>query len=612
MCGLLAVIPKRNIEVDSNLFSECLHLMKHRGPDNSAVYFNSSIAMGHTRLAIIDRNSKANQPFTDDFFENVLIFNGEIYNYVELRKDLEKKGISFHTESDTEVLYLALSIFGASIIPKLNGMFAFIFWDKQNQNVIVSRDRYGIKPLFFHENENAIIFSSEIKSINLYRRKNGGDSPTINKSCLYEYLIFQNLIDTQTFFEGISKFKAGTFREISLNNRKLNSQNSVYWTWEYPQFQKEKLDNYSERLEHLLQNSVRRQLVGDVKLGTFLSGGIDSSLINYFASKSNPDIISFTVGFQYDLGVEIDNFSDEVSEAQEISNFLGIENHKITITQEDLYSSLSQIVKILEEPRMGQSYPNYFASKLASQHSLVVLSGAGGDELFGGYPWRYRAAHESNSWEDLILKHFVSSHKLLGANEIASLLKSSLDYGDLERPNRLHKEIFNDHAEMVYNKFNATEAIMKYDAQIFLEGLLNIEDKIGMNFSIETRFPFLDNELVDFVSKYRGRGNDSAKASGQEARGKEDLRRLTERLFPAEVSKRKKQGFTGPDSLWFRSRTSAIIFSKIFGKNRAIWDYLDYDACMSYIKLHQNGDRNLRHLIWSLLSLSEFFEKNAK
>lgn len=339
---------------------------------------------------------------------------------------------------------------------------------------------------------------------------------------------------------------------------------------------------------------------------------MDSSVVAYYAAKNRKELDSFSVGFEFPVNRDIENFSDEIEEAREIAEFLGIKNHRKIVTEIDLYSILSDINLVLEEPRMGQSYPNYFASKLASQHSTVVLSGVGGDELFGGYPWRYKISQNCSSWDTLVQHHFNSSHKLLEYNEVNHLLKNSVDYGDINRPKMLHQQFFSFFTQSKYSEENAINAIKCYDAEIFLEGLLGVEDKIGMRFSIETRFPFLDNNLVDFVKKY---GQNRSQFSGGNLwghQGKKDLRSLATQLLPLKVANREKQGFTGPDAFWFRSENSANIFSKILCKQRAIWDYLDYDQSMQYLDLHRNGHRNLRHFIWSMLSLSNFFEKFGK
>ena len=612
MCGLIAIISKKKVSVDRDLFSACLSTLKHRGPDNASIYTNPNIAMGHTRLAIIDRSSQANQPFTENKFGNYLIFNGEIYNYREIRKDLTNKGINFRTESDTEVLYMALSIYGSSIIPKLNGMFAFVFWDQQKKLLTISRDRYGIKPLFYYENDRELIFASEIKAILAYLEKTNSNQITVNTSSLNEYLVFQNIISEHTFYSGIRKFRAGTCREILITDRELISSHKMYWNWKQNAESLEILSDYDLHLSELIEKSVQKQLIGDVNLGTFLSGGLDSSVVTYFAAKNSQKLESFSIGFEFPVNRDIENFSDEIEEAREIAEFLGIKNHSKIVTETELHSTFSDINLVLEEPRMGQSYPNYFASKLASQHSTVVLSGAGGDELFGGYPWRYEISQNCSSWDSLVKHHFNTSHKLLAYNEINHLLKNSVDYGDINRPKMLHKEFFSFFTQRTYSEENAINAIMSYDAEIFLEGLLGVEDKIGMSFSIETRFPFLDNNLVDFVIKY---GKIRSQFSGRdlwENKGKKDLRSLATQLLPSKVANREKQGFTGPDAFWFRSDNSAKFFSKLLGKQRAIWDYLDYDKSMQYLNLHQSGHRNLRHLIWSMLSLSNFFEKFGK
>lgn len=272
MCGLIAIISKQKVPVDKELFSECLSTLKHRGPDNASIYMNSNIAMGHTRLAIIDKSSRANQPFTENKFGNYLIYNGEIYNYREIRNELTNKGVTFRTQSDTEVLYMALSIYGSSIIPKLNGMFAFVFWDQQKKLLTISRDRYGIKPLFYYENDNELIFASEMRAILAYLEKTNSNQIKVNTSGLNEYLVFQNIISDQTLYNGIRKFCAGTCHDILVTNQELISSQKMYWNWKQNSESFESLSDYDLHLSQLIEKSVQQQLIGDVNLGTFLSG----------------------------------------------------------------------------------------------------------------------------------------------------------------------------------------------------------------------------------------------------------------------------------------------------------------------------------------------------
>lgn len=608
MCGIFCAVTFKSESLSEKSVYQSIQSMEHRGPDSLGVTIHKNVGLAQCRLAILDLSSKGEQPMRDRENNSDLIFNGEIYNFKEIRQELEKLNVTFESNSDTEVVLKSINIWGANAFKKFNGMFSIIYYNETSSTLLIARDRYGIKPLYWSFRKNQLVFSSEIRAIKKFFEKDKELKWTINSQSLDEYMIYQNIISDESIFEYISMFPAGHYAEIQTTDYK-KIVFKKFWEWQFynSNLRKSTLDD-EVIIENMLQKSVRRQLVGDVKIGALLSGGVDSSLITYYAHEFLKNIETFTIGFE---NMESDtNFNDmdELSHAVKFAADHGLDHYFLKLKNDDFLDSIPKIVTILEEPRMGQSYPNFFANKLASREVKVLLAGTGGDEIFGGYPWRYFINEHLDNWKDFIRYKFHASHKILSEEELLKIY-----FLDNNRDLNAHFEKFKlffapfTSEEMNYeNKINAN---LQFDTNTFLKGLLTVEDKLGMNFSIETRFPFLDNDLVDFATRIPANKKVNLRRHTKNE-GKLILRKIVNKNMGSEIANRKKQGFSGPDESWFRSEKANNLIKSQMDRNLPIWQYLNFSETNKIIESHQYKKTNRRLFIWSFLYLSFFLEQN--
>jgi len=366
MCGITGYLGQGNEEILRGMTDS----LKHRGPDDKGFYFNENIGLGHRRLSIIDLET-GHQPITNEDKTIQLIFNGEIYNYQELRKKLINQGHKFSTQTDTEVMVHLYEEKGEDFLKELNGMFTLALWDEKKKKLILARDRMGQKPLYYSLINNTLVFGSELKALFHHPLiKKEIDFDSLNKYLIYEYVP-----TPQTIIKGVNKLEPGHF--LVYQNNQLKK--FPYWNIQFNQLGNKK--DYLTKFEELLEDSVKRRLISDVPLGIFLSGGIDSSTIAYYAQKnSNQKIKTFSIGFE-------DKSFDESDYANQVAKFLKTEHYHQNFTSNDLLNSINQIAKINDEPFADASIiPTYLLSKFTRESVTVALSGDGGDELLAGYP----------------------------------------------------------------------------------------------------------------------------------------------------------------------------------------------------------------------------------
>ena len=509
MCGFVGVIEKRS---HFPHIKSMLDKVSHRGRDEEDFYLDGDLVMGHRRLSIIDPDN-GQQPMTSGKW--TVVFNGCIYNY----KDLD---VETETNSDTEVLVKGLDKYGIDFIKQLNGMFAFAAWD--GKDLYLARDRYGIKPLYYWSNEDTFLFGSEIKSF----LKHPSFKVKVDLYSLEEYFTFQNNLSCTTLFEGVNMIPQGSYMK--------GEQVVKYWKWDFNPI-KMNLHEAKEETQRLLKQSVERQLVSDVPVGCYLSGGLDSGTIAKYAK-----VQTFTCGFDMQGVQGRESLFDESLDAKNMAASLGLENYSVHINKSHI-EKLREVIYHLEDLRVGMCYPSYEVAKLASGHVKVCLSGAGGDELFGGYPWRYGMNKEEyfNYWNRL---------------------------GDVDLIQKT------DHCRLVYDsyfdKYNES-AVFNFEASTFLHGILCVGDKMSMAHTLEERFPFLDNDLVDFAQKVP----------------------FKDKLV---LGKGRKQGFSAPDENWYKDNK----FIKGLLTDRVSIDYIGQDYVDRILSEH--GKINHRLLIWSLIS----------
>ncbi len=618
MCGITGVLSFNSEPVSSEILKKMTDAIRHRGPDGEGVYLNHPIAFGHRRLAIIDLSSAGKQPMISADGRFVISYNGEIYNFEELKTELKKKGYSFQSRTDSEVLLNAFAEWGVDSLNRLNGMFAFAIWDNKTQELTLGRDRYGVKPVYYALNDSGFIFGSEIKAILAYP----SFKAEMDREALLEYFTFQNFFTDRTLFKGVRILPAGCYLKIS--SKKKNPEITQYWDFNFSE-PKTKISEkeYLEEFDRLFRQAVQRQLMSDVGLGSYLSGGLDSGSITALAAVQMPFMKTFTVGFDMNSISGVELAYDEREKAEFMSYLFKTEHYEMVLKAGDMERVLPKMTWHLEEPRVGQSYPNFYAAQLASKFTKVVLSGAGGDELFAGYPWRYYRAVTNDDFEHYIDKYYHFWHRLIPNTSIQKVFKTIWKDVSHVWTRDIFRDVFKHHAADLPRPEDYINHSLYFEAKTFLHGLLIVEDKLSMAHGLESRVPFLDNDLVDFTMKLPVKmklgklnevvrinenepGSKTAKYFEKTRDGKLLLRKAMQKYVPQEVSRRVKQGFSAPDASWFRGESIDYVRSLIFDNNARIYEFLDREPVQALVTEHLEGRENRRLLIWSLLSVEHW------
>lgn len=572
--------------------------------------------MGHRRLSILDVSYAGHQPMSD-LSKNIWIaYNGEIYNFKELKIELEKLGHRFKSQTDTEVIIYAYIEWGIECIKRFNGMFAFSLYDNFNKKFYLCRDRYGIKPVYYHiTQDKTFIYASEIKSILEYKDYKS----EVDKEALLEYFTFQNIFTNKTLHKDIQILESGHYFEIDLLSKEIEKKQ--YWDFDFSQPETIKDEReYIEELDRLFTQAVQRQLISDVPVGSYLSGGMDSGSITAIASnhfqKSNDFLKTFTIGFDLSSASGMELSFDERAKSEYMSYMFKTEHYEMVLKSGDMERCMNNFAYHLEEPRVGQSYPNYYASKLASKFVKVVLSGAGGDELFAGYPWRYYKAVNNDSFDNYIDKYYGFWKRLIPNKDIQNVFSPILKDTKVWT-----KDIFASVFKTPVNVQTPEEYInhsLYFEAKTFLHGLLVVDDKLSMAHSLETRVPFLDNDLVDFAQKIPVKFklanlNKVIKMDENEIGkmqktndGKVILRKAMSKYIPEDIHKAVKQGFSSPDNSWFKGESIEFVKAKLLNSDANIYKYMDKDATQKLINEHLEGKQNRRLFVWSLLNFEEW------
>ncbi len=619
MCSILGLIDfdSRDSEKKSKIFNLNKSLT-HRGPDDEGYYNDECVSLAFNRLSIIDLNN-GNQPQKKN---NIIsIFNGEIYNFKEIKEELTSIGYKFNTNSDSEIIPNAFLAWGIKCIEKFNGMFSIAIYDLDKKKIFIIRDRVGIKPLFFSKFNDYFLFSSEIKGIINFP----GFQKELNLNALSSYLSFRYPMgDENTFFKNIEKVSPGSYLEIDIK-KKLIKKN---FYWRLPAINSntnfsEKY--YDEKLENLLEDSVKKQLISDVPLGVFLSGGLDSSILASIAAKNIPDKLkTYSVGFS-------EKKYDETSKARLISNFIGSEHQEVLVNKKDFFNNLESIIKIKDTPlSIPHEFPMYLLSKRMKQDITVVLSGEGADEFFGGYSRvqnsafdflkgkffsKFSGKHFFNKIFSIdekfdfknknYLDYFFHVYKWFSFNEKEKLFSNDiinkLDNDKIKEPWKQVVETYKD------NNFHDQTLLMFQKNH--LQCLLDRLDIMTMANSIEARVPFLDHRLIEFINtvpfeykirwkskinKFKSLFSNNFKFSEKYDTNKYLLRKLGKKYLPQSTAVEKKLGFPLPMNNWMndnrikeilldKQTLSRNIFNKdslekLFIKNKNSNDPYDFDG----------------------------------
>ncbi len=625
MCGIAGELRLDGDSVSPVSLKRMTNALVHRGPDGEGHWIEECVGLGHRRLAIIDLSPAGHQPMICSEQRFVLSYNGEVYNFRELRTELESKGHRFRSQTDSEVVLNALSEWGEEALLRFNGMFALALWDRKEKSLLLARDRYGVKPLYFFEDHKTVLFGSEQKAI----LEHAEFEQKINKTALLEYFTFQNIFTDQTLLEGIKLLPSGHYGVLKLAAKSPSLQIFQYWDYQFREPDKPICKHeYEDELDRLFKQAVNRQLVSDVELGSYLSGGMDSGSITAIATKSFPCLKTFTCGFDLSSASGIELAFDERAKAEAMSAKFKTEHYEMVLKAGDMERCLPRLSFHLEEPRVGQSYPNFYVSQLASKFVKVVLSGAGGDELFGGYPWRYYRAVKSQNFEDYVDQYFQYWQRLIPRSIIRQVFAPIWeDVKDIDT-REIFRNVFLRHENSLEKPEDYINHSLYFEAKTFLHGLFVVEDKLSMAHSLETRVPFMDNDLVDFAMecpvnlKISNLGevlqvneNDiwkKSKSHHKTSEGKQILRDMMKRHIPHEVTKAKKQGFSSPDASWFKGESMDFVKSVVFNDKSHIYGFMDGDCVKSLVQEHLNGEENRRLLIWSLINFEQILKGITK
>jgi asparagine synthase (glutamine-hydrolysing) len=617
MCGISGYLNLDGAPASPIVLQRMTDAIAHRGPDGEGHWIEGGVAIGHRRLAIIDLSPAGNQPMVSPDHRYVLSYNGEIYNFWELRAELEAEGYWFRSKCDSEVVLHALAAWGPKALDRFNGMFAIALWDRKDKKLLLARDRYGIKPLYVARQGNFFAFGSEQKAITA----NPAYRSSIDKKALLEYFTFQNIFTDRTLDGDIKLLPPGHYATLDLGKANPELVRTQYWDFDFREPDAPaRPEEYREELDRLFRQAVNRQLITDVELGSYLSGGMDSGSIAAVAATSFPYLKTFTCGFDLSSASGIEMAFDERSRAEAMSYRFKTEHYEMVLKAGDMERCMPRLAHHLEEPRVGQSYPNFYAAQLASKFVKVVLSGAGGDELFGGYPWRYYRAVNVSGFEDYIDRYYGFWQRLIPNRDIKQVFAPIWDDVKDVQTRDIFRDVFRHHDERLNSPETYINHSLYFECKTFLHGLLVVEDKLSMAHSLESRVPFLDNDLVDFAMRCpvhlkinnlaevarideNEPGAKKEKFFGKTKDGKQILRDVMRNFIPEEITNAEKQGFSAPDASWFKGESIDFVRDTLMRDNARIYDLLDREAIQGLVNQHLNGEQNRRLLIWSLLNV---------
>lgn len=583
MCGIAGVYDLGGAPVVAQEIERMSAAIRHRGPDDEGVWVDGPVGLANRRLAILDLSPAGHQPMTTDDGALTLAYNGEIYNFRELATDLRARGHRLRGRSDTEVVLHAFAEWGADCVHRFNGMFAFAVFDRRRRALTLARDRMGVKPLYYAVRDGRLVFGSEIKSL-----LQAGIPARACPEALVEYFTFQNILSDLTLFDGVRMLPPGHVLTASPDG---TCTRRYYDPLPEPDETLTEGDCV-ERIRGAFEDAVRRQMVSDVPVGSYLSGGMDSGSIVAVASRETPRIMTFTGGFDMSSVAGLEAAFDERADAETMASAFRTEHYEMVLHAGDMAWALPHLVWHLEDLRVGMSYQNYYIARLASRFVKVALAGTGGDELFAGYPWRYAVADEAASPAAFEQAHYASWVRLVPDAQHAAFLSP-----DVARAAASHspKDAYRQAIAPADGQDPLSRALY-FEMKTFLHGLLVVEDRVSMAHSLEVRVPFLDNALVDLALRIPPR----LKHQGTD--GKRLLRRAMAGLLPGEILTRPKQGFSPPDGSWYRGETMAYIREILLASRTLERDYFQPDYVRRVLEEHTAGRHNHRLLIWSLLS----------
>lgn len=620
MCGIVGFVGKGS----ENDLESMRQAIQHRGPDDHGLYYQEGLGLAHNRLSILDISERGRQPMWSKDRAIAIVFNGEIYNFQELKEALISKNLyEFKTSTDTEVIINLYLEYGEDCFSKLNGMFAIAIYDFRSNKLLLARDRLGKKPLYWGVFDGTLIFGSELKAI----LKHPSFKKEINLRALNKYLAYEYVPTPYSIFEGVYKLEPATCLTFCNNNVKQ----AMFWQMDFASRDLSLADSL-KILDRELDESVKRRLVSDVPLGIFLSGGLDSSAVIYYAQKNSAQKIkTFSIGFE-------EKSFDESDYARRVSDILGTEHHTQVLSSGEALKIVPHLGEILDEPLADASMiPTLFLSEFAKKHVTVVLGGDGGDELFAGYP-TFQAERVAPLYEktprlikDLIKKlisnipasdvnfsarfkaeKFVDGFEVeqkyrhqrwLGSfshEQRAKLFKSEV-WAKIETENE-YEEIDNYLSGLTITDWR-NRLIYLYLRTYLMDGVLVKVDRASMFHALEVRAPFLDFTLVDFINslpyEYKNKGFTT----------KYILKKLMADKLPRDIVYRKKKGFGVPITRWLRGELKDFCNEVLSEKVVAETGLFDFDYIQRLKQEHFTGQEDHRKLLWTLLMFQLWYNR---
>lgn len=602
MCGIYGAIGGRR-DFDEALASEMDHAIVHRGPDDNGVRFSNLGFMGMRRLSILDLTS-GQQPIANERGDIWVVFNGEIYNYKELREELTRLGHRFRTQTDTEVIVHGYEAWGESVLNRLSGMFALAIFDERKHEVLLARDHMGKKPLYLWKHDGRVYFFSEIKSILQhpeFRR-------TIDPEAFWHFLTFKNVPAPMSIFQGVVQIPQGTFAKWNDGRTELRQYYRPRFTGDSPMSEDEAADS----LLNLLRESVySRMLTSDVPVGAYLSGGLDSSIVVALASECmDRPVETFSLGYAQAVSHKVD-----VAYARDVSKLFGTKHHELFLTSNDVIAGLPGVVESFDEP-FGAGNTTYYLSRLISEHVTVALTGDGADELFGSY-----AAHRMAT----IVDHIRAGQDV--SAEFSSFFgNAELAFACAREPDHEWRTRFAAFTDAEKRSFVTNSASFKTSADLLEpfyreasgdlvnrtlevecrtllpDQILTYVDRLSMAWSVETRSPFLDRKIVELASSLPG--NFKVRPGHTKA----VLKRAARKLLPDAIIDRPKEGFVLPIDVWLGT-TLLPLLRKLSSDKFMAHGLMEPTAIARFIDEHVNGHKNHTYKLWTFMMFQLWFAR---
>jgi len=627
MCGIVGIVCATS-RIDRHLVERMRDSFSYRGPDDSGLWMSESktICLGHRRLSIIDTSESGHQPMIDDVSGCVIVFNGEVYNYLEIRACLQDKGHHFTTQTDTEVVLKAYLEYGASCVNHFNGMFAIAIWDPGKGRLFMLRDRLGIKPFYYCLSDDRLLFASEVKAINIAL---GGKAP-VNTGLIDHYMSFGYVPGEDTLQAGIKRLLPG--HQAFYWPAKGELQVKKYWDIPLQSGEDEGFEYYLTKGRELLNNAIDLRLRSDVPLGIFLSGGIDSSaVVGLLAQRTTERLKTYSVA--YDFGKDF----NETPYARLVADKFNTEHHELFVKPEAFRDFIPDYVRLMDEPvTESAAISLYFLSQMTTQDVTVVLSGEGSDEIFGGYDlYRYMMLIEKyrKVVGDRGAKLFAQLANLPGMqnSKLGKYLKmSSLPlhqrykgistYDDRIKSALYRKEfkqsVENNAVRQKTDDFLMTlfsgrgddvlSRMLYFDTKTWLvDDLLIKADRMSMAASLELRVPFLDYRLVEFAA------NMPSRYKVNQGQGKFLLKKMVEGMLPNEIIYRKKMGFPTPLTLMFQGALREYSSDLLLSSTSKVNDFFERATLENILKEHQSGHADHHRVLWQLLVLEEWLRRHG-